>query len=91
VIALALVVFRASMALAQAPTPSERVTFDEAIRRAVEKNTTVVAAAIAGQWSSATTVSNIAATAGLKACTTPEGATTNRSAACTTSDSVTAA
>jgi len=30
---------------AQAPTPTERVTFDEAIRRAVEKNPTVVAAA----------------------------------------------
>jgi outer membrane protein TolC len=32
-------------AVAQAPTPTERVTFDEAIRRAVEKNPTVVAAA----------------------------------------------
>jgi outer membrane protein TolC len=31
--------------LAQAPTPTERVTFDEAIRRAVDKNPTVVAAA----------------------------------------------
>ena len=31
--------------VAQAPTPTERVTFDEAIRRAVEKNPTVVAAA----------------------------------------------
>jgi outer membrane protein TolC len=30
---------------AQAPTPTDRVTFDEAIRRAVEKNPTVVAAA----------------------------------------------
>jgi outer membrane protein len=36
---------RAPRAVAQAPTPTERVTFDEAIRRAVEKNPTVVAAA----------------------------------------------
>ena len=34
-----------AVATAQAPTPTERVTFDEAIRRAVEKNPTVVAAA----------------------------------------------
>ena len=34
-----------AIAAAQAPTPSERVTFEEAIRRAVEKNPTVVAAA----------------------------------------------
>jgi outer membrane protein TolC len=34
-----------AVAVAQAPTPTERVTFDEAIRRAVEKNPTVVAAA----------------------------------------------
>ncbi len=33
------------MGIAQAPTPTERVTFDEAIRRAIEKNPTVVAAA----------------------------------------------
>jgi outer membrane protein TolC len=32
-------------AVAQAPPPTERVTFDEAIRRAIEKNPTVVAAA----------------------------------------------
>ncbi len=36
---------RPAIAVAQAPTPTERVTFDEAIRRAVEKNPTVVAAA----------------------------------------------
>ena len=36
--------FRPSTAVAQAPTPTERVTFDEAIRRAIEKNPTVVAA-----------------------------------------------
>jgi outer membrane protein TolC len=34
-----------AVAAAQAPAPTERVTFDEAIRRAVEKNPTVVAAA----------------------------------------------
>jgi outer membrane protein len=34
-----------AVASAQAPTPTERVTFDEAIRRAVEKNPTVVVAA----------------------------------------------
>jgi outer membrane protein TolC len=36
---------RPAIVVAQAPTPSERVTFEEAIRRAVEKNPTVVAAA----------------------------------------------
>ena len=36
---------RQAVAAAQAPTPTERVTFDEAIRRAIEKNPTVVAAA----------------------------------------------
>jgi outer membrane protein TolC len=34
-----------AITVAQAPVPTERVTFDEAIRRAVEKNPTVVAAA----------------------------------------------
>jgi outer membrane protein TolC len=47
--AIALVVasqfVRPAIAVGQAPAPSERVTFDEAIRRAVEKNPTVVAAA----------------------------------------------
>jgi outer membrane protein TolC len=37
--------FSPAIVRAQAPTPTERVTFDEAIRRAVEKNPTVVAAA----------------------------------------------
>jgi outer membrane protein TolC len=36
---------RPAIVVAQTPTPTERLTFDEAIRRAVEKNPTVVAAA----------------------------------------------
>jgi outer membrane protein len=49
VVAIALIVvvldFCAAIAVAQTPTPSERVTFDEAIRRAVEKNPSAAIAA----------------------------------------------
>jgi outer membrane protein TolC len=42
---IASISFRPAIAAAQAPTPSERVTFDEAIRRAVEKNPSAALAA----------------------------------------------
>src|SRR6516225_10347628 len=45
VLVLASPLWHPSTALAQAPVPSERVTFDEAVRRAVEKNPSAAIAA----------------------------------------------